>query len=216
MKPNLLSAHQYKDPALSFEYELIIPYIPGSEKFTMNDERVFGGDYEAAIARQFGASTSAAGLMRIFATAVATPEKTIDEVLVNLAGGHELVYAGLIKTAHDVSVTFKERRDYVIWNAINQWAEFCRAHQTQHGHYKDEYSVVATLKVFDQKSKQVMLFKLYGFWPSNVPSISFDATSSNAIEHSITFKCDFFEEEMTEETTMWADTEWGPHQNRPS
>ena len=162
MKPNLLSAHQYKDPALSFEYELIIPYIPGSEKFTMNDERVFGGDYEAAIARQFGASTSAAGLMRIFATAVATPEKTIDEVLVNLAGGHELVFAGLQKTAHDVAVTLKERRDLIIWNSINRWSEYCRAHQTQHGHYKKDYSVTARLFVFDQISKEVARFVLYG------------------------------------------------------
>jgi hypothetical protein len=134
---------------------------------------------------------------------------------VNLAGGHELVFAGLQKTAHDVAVTLKERRDLIMWNSINRWSEYCRAHQTQHGHYKKDYSVTARLFVFDQISKEVARFVLYGFWPNNVPSIAYDASASNAIEHSITFKCDFFENEMTEETTDWANSIWGPHQNRP-
>ena len=69
--------------------------------------------------------------------------------------------------------------------------------------------------MFDQISKEVARFVLYGFWPNNVPSIAYDASASNAIEHSITFKCDFFENEMTEETTDWANSIWGPHQNRP-
>ena len=215
MKPGLTPAHQYWDPHLSFEYELVIPYIPSDAKFNMSNENVFGGDYEEAISRQYGASTSGAGLMRIFSTAIATPEKTIDEVLVNLAGGHELVFAGLQKTAHDVAVTLKERRDLSMWNSINRWSEYCRAHQTQHGHYKKDYSVTARLFVFDQISKEVARFVLYGFWPNNVPSIAYDASASNAIEHSITFKCDFFENEMTEETTDWANSIWGPHQNRP-
>ena len=115
----------------------------------------------------------------------------------------------------EVAVTLKERRDLIMWNSINRWSEYCRAHQTQHGHYKKDYSVTARLFVFDQISKEVARFVLYGFWPNNVPSIAYDASASNAIEHSITFKCDFFENEMTEETTDWANSIWGPHQNRP-
>lgn len=216
MKVNLIEAHQYTDPMLSFEYELIIPFIPGQGNFSIEGGRVAGGDFEGAIARQYGAQTQAAGLMRVFSTTVQMPEKTIDEVLVNLAGGHELVYAGLMKTAHDVSVNIKERRDMVICKALNNWGEYCRAHLTQHGHYKSEYSVNTTVRIFDQKSKTVEQYKLYGFWPSNVPGIALDSTSSNAIEHAVTFKVDFVELEFQEESYEWFGSVLSEHENAPN
>ena len=213
-KVNLIEMHAMTDPALSFEFELVIPRIPGQGGDLVTGATIRNNDVEAAIQEQYGKNLNSASILRIFAQTVDLPDKQIEPVTVQLTGG-ELVYAGLNKFTHEMAVNFPERRDYVVYKAINHWVEYCRAHRTQHGHYKKDYSVTARLFVFDQISKEVARFVLYGFWPNNVPSIAYDASASNAIEHSITFKCDFFENEMTEETTDWANSIWGPHQNRP-
>lgn len=212
-KSNLNEMHQIADPWLSFEFELVIPYIPGE---TLRAGPIVGApnnaDVEDTLARQYGTKNSSTGYMRILAQAVTIPGKSIEQVLVQLTGG-ELSFAGLNKPEHELSVTFVDRRDMTIYKALNRWFEYCRSHKTQHGHYKSEYSVTSTVRIFDQRSLTVDQFKVYGMWPSQVPQVSLEATGSTAVQHQVTFQCDFCELEMQEESYDFVRNVYGEHAN---
>ena len=213
-KVNLIEMHAMTDPALSFEFELVIPRIPGQGGDLITGATIRNNDVEAAIQEQYGKNLNSASILRIFAQTVDLPDKQIEPVTVQLTGG-ELVYAGMTKFTHEMAVNFPERRDYVVYKAINHWVEYCRAHRTQHGHYKSEYAVDCILRVFDQKSYTVDQFKLYSVWPSNVPSISYDSTTSNHIMINVTFQVDWFELEWQEESGSFKNVIHSFHQNTP-
>lgn len=122
------------------------------------------------------------------------PGVTIESVEVALFG-HTLQYVGRKTFSHDMTVEYVENREGQIQTLLESWCEFCRSTQTQLGNYKNDYARTATLTIYDVKGEVKLKYRIYGFWPSAVPEISFDGQSANLITLSTTFKYDHYEQD---------------------
>jgi hypothetical protein len=119
------------------------------------------------------------------------PGCTINNVDVQLFG-HTLTFAGNKTFSHDISITFVENVRGEIRRIFERWAEMIRTTEGQLGSYKAEYSTNAVLTVLDQKDQAVLVYTLYGCWPSSVPDTAYEGTAANLITHQITLKYDYY------------------------
>jgi len=119
------------------------------------------------------------------------PGITLNAVEVQLFG-HTLEHVGNLTYSHDMTVQYLENRKAQVQTILEDWAEYCRSHDTQTGAYKSEYARDAYLTIFDQKGLKVVEYVIAGFWPSQVPEVNFDGTNSQIITLSATFKYDFY------------------------
>lgn len=119
------------------------------------------------------------------------PGVTINAVEVQLFG-HTLEHAGNVTYSHDMQVEYVENRRMQIHTILEDWADYVRDHNTQHGHYKSEYARAGYLKLFDQKGITVKEYRIEGMWPSSIPETPFDGQAANLITLGIGFKYDFY------------------------
>lgn len=150
------------DPMLSDNYMLNIPNIP------------IGNDV---------------GQLRLQCRSAAKPGQTINAVEVQVFG-HTLEYAGNLTYSHDMNVDFVENRSGQVVSLLEAWAGFIRNDESQHGAYKNEYARDGIFTIYDNKGNVVKEYKIEGMWPSQIPDLSFDGSSSQLITLSVSFKYD--------------------------
>ncbi len=164
-KPNIGDvAAAIPDPMLSDNFVLDIPNVPT------------------------GANTVP---LRMLCQQASKPGMTINAVEVQLFG-HTLEHVGNLTYSHDMTMQYLENRMAQIQTILENWAEFCRSHDTQHGAYKSEYARDGYLTIFDQKGAKVKEYRIVNMWPSQVPEVQFDGTNSTAITLSVSFKYDYY------------------------
>lgn len=165
-KPTILSvAASILDPLLSDNFELEFPNVPL-------------GDSTIPLLMQCQSAQK--------------PGVTVNPVEVQVFG-HTLEYAGNLTYSHDLSVEYIENRKMEITRLLEKWAEYIRAHETQHGAFKKEYARDAYLRVFNNKGDLVYEYLIVNCWPTTVPEIAFNGSSASAITMSVTFKYDWYE-----------------------
>lgn len=152
------------DPMLSDNYLLNIPDVPG------------GGNANA---------------LRMQCTSAVKPGSTINAVEVQVFG-HTLEYAANKTFSHDMSVEYVENRTGQITAALEAWADLIRGTETQLGGYKSEYARSAYFTIFDNKGQTVREYEIVGLWPSAVPDLSFNGSSSSIITLSVSWKYDYY------------------------
>lgn len=152
------------DPMLSDNYLLNIPDIPG------------GGNAQA---------------LRMQCTSAVKPGSTLNAVEVQVFG-HTLEFAANKTFSHDMSVEYVENRQAQITTLLENWAELIRATETQTGGYKSEYARSGYFTIFDNKGKTVREYEIHGLWPSAVPDLSFQGSSSSIITLSVSWKYDYY------------------------
>jgi hypothetical protein len=152
------------DPMLSDNFLLDIPNVPG------------GGNPQP---------------LRVQCQSAVKPGMTINAVEVQVFG-HTLEYASNKTFNHDMTVEYVENRSAQITTTLEQWGNFCRSTQSQHGAYKAEYARNGYFTIFDNKGTIVREYEIHNMWPSVVPDINFNGTSSSLITLSVTFKFDHY------------------------
>ncbi len=152
------------DPMLSDNFLLDIPDVPG------------GGNAQA---------------LRIQCQSATKPGVTINAVEVQVFG-HTLEFAGNKTFNHDMTIEYVENRQAEITTALESWAQLIRQTATQTGAYKKDYARSARFYIYDNMGVTVRDYTVYGLWPSVVPDISFNGTSSSIINLSTTFKFDYY------------------------
>lgn len=152
------------DPMLSDNYLLNIPDIPG------------GGNAQA---------------LRMQCTSASKPGATLNAVEVQVFG-HTLEFAANKTFSHDMSVEYVENRSAEITTLLENWAELIRSTETQTGGYKSEYARSGYFTIFDNKGRTVREYEIHGMWPSAVPDLAFNGTSSSIITLSVSFKFDHY------------------------
>lgn len=156
------------DPMLNDNFELIFPRIPGS-----NDD-----------GRNF----------RLQCKSGVKPGMTIQEVEIELFG-HKVKHAGRKTFSGTMSVSFVESRDGRIITSLEDWAESVRGTDSQHGTFKEEYAITATLVIYDQTGDAALTYTIYGVWPTEVPEYTFDGSGGSNITADCTFSYDYYERE---------------------
>jgi hypothetical protein len=165
------------DPMLSDNFLLSIPNIPGA--------------------------TNADRLLRIQCQTAVKPGMTVEEVTVALFG-HELRFAGRNTTTHDLPVQYIENYQGQVTLALEAWSEVARSLKTQTGSLKrgggagaaagaDGYARDGELHILSPAGESILVYKIYGMWPSVVPELSFTGESATAITLSASFKFDWYE-----------------------
>lgn len=152
------------DPMLSDNFLLDIPNIPG------------GGNSNA---------------LRIQCQSAVKPGTTINAVEVQVFG-HTLEFAGNKTFNHDMTIEYVENRSAQITTTLEAWHDLIRATETQLGEYKTGYAVNGYFTIFDNMGKTVREYEIFNMWPSVVPDLSFNGTSSTIINLSTTFKFDYY------------------------
>lgn len=127
--------------------------------------------------------------LRIQCQSAVKPGMTINAVEVQVFG-HTLEYAANKTFNHDMTVEYVENRSAQITSLLEAWANMCRSTESQHGAYKSEYARNAYFTIFDVKGNAVKEYEIHGLWPSVVPDISFNGSSSSLITLSVTWKFD--------------------------
>lgn len=123
---------------------------------------------------------------------VAKPGWTINNVEAQLFG-HTLEYAGNKTFGHDLSATYVDNSKGTILRIFEKWGEICRGSKTQTGSYKNDYARDAKLTIFDTNNQAVLIYTIYGVWPSQLPDTQLDGTNATLISHGIGLKYDWYE-----------------------
>lgn len=152
------------DPLFSEHFRLSLPSVPGS-----GDPNPF----------------------TFLCKSATKPGMTLTAVEVQIFG-QTLEFAGNMTYSHDMSCEYYENRKMQITKNLEGWANFIRAHETQHGGYKSEYGVNGTLEIFDVKGNTVAKYTIYGMWPSAVPDMQFDGSASQALTVQVSWKYDYY------------------------
>lgn len=124
------------------------------------------------------------------------PGVTLNSAEVQLFG-HTVEHATNKTFGHDMSVEYVENRTLDIHYILENWTNFARGTQSQHGAFKKDYARDGVLTVFNQKGDVVAEYVVVNCWPSSVPDTSFDGSSSNIISVSVGFKYDYYYNKTT-------------------
>ena len=129
--------------------------------------------------------------LRIQCQSAVKPGVTINAVEVQVFG-HTLEYASNKTFNHDMSIEYVENRSAQITTLLENWATLIRSTESQHGGYKSEYARNAYFTIFDNKGNVVKEYEIHGMWPSQIPDLSFNGSSSNLITLSTSWKFDHY------------------------
>jgi len=155
-------ASAIQDPLLSDNFLLVIPNVPG------------GGVGEA---------------LRLQCRSASKPGKTINSVEVAVFG-HVLEFASNISFSHDMSVSYAENGKAQVTTALELWQNAIRSAETQLGAPKSAYARNGIFYVYDNVGNVVKEYLIEAMWPAQVPDISFDGSSSSALNVDASFKYD--------------------------
>lgn len=149
--------------------------------------------YELRFPTMAGVANSADGVrqLRIACQECSLPAKTTEAVDVEVHA-HMLHYTGKVTYSGDLSITFVENRKMSIYNYLYDWQAYSKNHTNQLGEFKEQYAKPAELRVFDQKQAVVGAYKLFGFWISEIPEVTFNSDEA-VVTLGCTFKYDYFE-----------------------
>lgn len=150
------------DPLLSYNFDLIIPNVPG------------GGD---------------AKRLTIKCMSTSIPGTSVEDVTVSLHGV-DIKYAGRQMFTHSLQVTYLETRDMSTRNAIKAWIEFARNTRNNSGEYKVNYSTLADLVLYDDANKIIKTVTMEGFFPQTMDDSALDGSNSAPVNISVTFAYD--------------------------
>lgn len=163
MKPSFGDvSNSILDPMLSDNFMLNIPNVPG------------GGN---------------AGPLRMQCRTASKPGSTYNSVEVQVFG-HTLEFASNLTYGHDLSVDYVENSSAQITKTLEAWGKLIRDPETQHGEFKKVYATDGKFTIFDQKGNVVREYTIENMWPSQIPDLSFDGSSSSSLSLSVTFKYD--------------------------
>lgn len=147
------------DPLLSYNFDLIIPVVPG------------GGDGKGLTVR---------------CKSTSLPGTSVDDVTVSIHGV-DLKYAGKQLWTHTLQVQYQETRDMLVSTALKRWIEFARNTRQNTGSYKVNYETTADLVLYDDAVKVIRTIRLEGFFPQTMDDAALDGSSSTPVEISATF-----------------------------
>jgi selenophosphate synthase len=155
------------DPLLQYQFELIIPTIPGQ-----------GSGQGLAIR----CKTSS------------LPGKQQEDVEVTLHGV-TTKYSGRTTFTHDLPATFVETRDMYVRDTLNKWLDFKRDIVNTTGNYKSLYATTALMLVYDDTNKVIRTIKMLNFFIKAFDDTGMDGSASTAVEPNATFSYDLWKDE---------------------
>ena len=150
-----------KDPLLQFNFELILPNVPGVSGYNAREFRT-----------------------KIMSTAI--PGRQIEAVVSDLHGVTRET-AGRVQYSRSLPFEMQETRDMESRRVLSGWHRYAR-NDSSLGAYYSEYSTTAEIHMFDDHDRVVNRTRLYGCWLESFDDSAVDGSSSAAVTISGTLK----------------------------
>lgn len=163
-RSSLTDVLSLQDPAVSWNFDLFLPSIPGS-----SDTKDL----------TFKCMTTDLPGMGI--EAVETP---LHGVVLN--------YAGRKIYTHTLNATFMETADYMTREKFRRWSESIRSWPNNSGTLAAAYKVSAQIVVYNDIPSVVRTCNVAGFWPETINEVALDGGASNLVTLQIGFRYDFW------------------------
>lgn len=152
------------DPALSWNFDLFLPTIPGS-----SDTRDL----------TFKCKTAA------------MPGTQLESIDVELHGV-TIPYAGRRMFTHDLSVTFLETMDWSTREKFRRWIATARDWRTNSGSNFATYAVTGLLITYDNIPQPVTTTQVNYMFPIDLADVELDGSQSGPVMPQVNFKyCDW-------------------------
>ena len=164
-KTNLQNVISLGDPLLQYQFDLVIPNIPG------------GGDSETLKYRTMSASI---------------PGRDIEQADLDLHGV-KVVHAGRVLYTHTLPVTIKEFRDLAGYQALYGWSAMTR-NKDSNGALAEEYKVpYYDLELYDAAGQTaIQTFRCYEGWIKDFPDVAMDGSGSAPVDVSFNLMYDYW------------------------
>lgn len=160
MRTSLQDVLSLQDPALSYNFDLFLPNIPGS-----SDTRDL----------TFKCMTTD------------LPGVAVDPVDVALHGVN-IPFAGRKIYTHTLNATFLETADWMTREKFRRWNEFMRSWRNNSGALASAYKVDAQMVLYNDVPEVVRTTNLYGLYLETMAEVPLDGGASNLISLQCTFK----------------------------
>jgi hypothetical protein len=160
MRTSLQDVLSLQDPALSYNFDLFLPNIPGS-----SDTRDL----------TFKCMTTD------------LPGVAVDPVDVALHGVN-VPYAGRKIYTHTLNATFLETADWMTREKFRRWNEFMRSWRNNSGSLASAYKVDSQMVLYNDIPQVVRTTNLYGLYLETMAEVALDGGASNLISLQCTFK----------------------------
>lgn len=166
-RSSLANVASLQDPAMSYNFDLFLPSIPGSSDTRDLTFKCMSTDL---------------------------PGASLDVVKVDLHGV-TLNFAGRATYTHTMAVTFLETADYSTRDKFIKWRDSVRSWGNNTGSLAASYKTVAFISVYNDLPQVTRTCKITGFWPSVIADVPLNGAESNAVTLAITFSFDYFEDQ---------------------
>ena len=151
------------DPFKNFNYEFIIPNMPG------------GGDGE---------------ILKISAVTVSIPGFMTEPIEETFPGGHMIKHAGKGTYNREIAVEFREGQDLAIFTALNGWYDLIWNRETGAQTVADSYKTEAILHMLDSAKETVRTVRMRGVFIQSVDDLSMDSAGGEGVRISANFSYD--------------------------
>jgi hypothetical protein len=89
-------------------------------------------------------------------------------------------------------VSFVETYEGKITTTLEEWAQKCRATETQHGEFKSGYTANGQIKIYDQTGADSLTYDIFNLFPTEVPELQFEGSGGANITNDATFAYDYY------------------------
>jgi len=159
---------QLKDPLLSYNFDLLLPNIPGG-----------GSSRELKISCQ----------------GTSIPGTSVDQVTVGLHGVY-LNYMGMQRWSQRLDASFYETRDLDTRTAFLNWIQFARSTIQNSGTLKANYAVTGKLYLYNDIPQVTRTINLYGLFPLVFNDSQMEGVGpASPISQSVSFAYDYPQDE---------------------
>lgn len=156
-----------QDPAVSWNFDLFLPAIPGSSDTRNLTFKCMTTDL---------------------------PGATIEAVGVSLHGV-ELQFAGRKTYTHTLNATFLETADYDTREKFRRWQESMRSWKNNTGTLAAQYKVTGQVVVYNDIPAVMKTVNVIGMWPETMAEVPLDGSQSSLITLQIGFKFDLWDDQ---------------------
>lgn len=156
-----------QDPAVSWNFDLFLPTIPGS-----SDTRDLSYKCQSS-------DLPGSGIENV--------EVALHGVVLNFAG--RKIYT------HTMNSTFIETADWMTREKFRRWQESMRSWVNNTGSLAAAYKVNAQLVLYNDIPEVVRTTQIFGLWPETINEVALDGSASNLITLQIAWRYDRWEDE---------------------
>lgn len=127
--------------------------------------------------------------LRLQCMSTTLPGRTVEEAVAMLFG-YQVRYGGRNTVTGSFTINYIETRNLYVNRTLKRWTNMVRSKVTGHGVSKQIYAGRAILELLSEGGAVAGQVELINIWPSDIPEVTLDGSSTGIVQLSAGFKFD--------------------------